>query len=1006
MTTHLSESQLSTFINSRIGKTGHLNNKKDTIHLELDPLFVNEIPPKNKWVQIHTGRVLSPSKSSYLQYLLENDTISNIPFRVFKITETVSTQRLGHNSSYDNAGYYINSQIEFISYQIYLVFESGMEYMINLHDKNQYMSLLYKPSLYSFYRVMMLSTGKYVFYVDREYLDKLVDVDSGVVADDILIEIIKHHQIQGHPEFNILNDTRIPYSINYPVEESIDLTLFQQNLKEPMIPHQLDNILWMIYLEKMSNLKMTQLNYVNTQGMIEFRLGKENYYTNHSYQRIYNRSGLTKTPRQETIFLRGGVLADEAGMGKTRSVLGLILVDYLDPGEMKTNVDLDLINTKYHFGTSEDNNPLSLTHFNHIKNNEEQPEDLNEDIDSFPSLIKTGRYRMGWSLIVAPSHVIDTWQEELSEMTTAPINYLILSNMTHVKRLTIEQIYKSHFIVLSSNLLANKKYHEYVRLQVELDFRNYYWRRVILDEADDILRLEMTHHIIDSRTSNIRDFIINLDGINKWCLSSTPFQYKESNLAGYLNFLGHCFNKDIIYNLEEEDIRKILRCYFRRHNKNKLLKQLKIPRVKETVIYLEQSGIEKAIYQSALRKYNKLRLMQLCTHIQISNEEIKMLGNFAGHQIMSLNDIEESMIKYYQNRIHKTEKDNMELQVMSKKDTEYRNKLVKHINNRYLANKEMNVTPLQMANSIKNSADIQYIYCLIDDYLNDYSYKQILSTLSNCSEAELWTVLHINHEIVIKHEERLANQTKENNQEVTTLKNQMGLFKQSYISESVKEPCFICYQQFDKVIITECRHIFCGNCMKLLFHNKKSIPCPLCRRHISSDDIKVTDIKLIKKEEKTDVKKEDIQKYGTKIAYLIQNLRGLLAKGDNRIIVCSQWGSMIELISDVLTEFKIQHFIFKGSLSNIRSKMAQFGQEDPDVRVLLLTPESCILGNDLTTATHIIMTDVLMMNKNDAKIIQNQLLGYIQRIGEDKEVEIIKLVIKGTIEEDYHQKQK
>jgi SNF2 family DNA or RNA helicase len=46
------------------------------------------------------------------------------------------------------------------------------------------------------------------------------------------------------------------------------------------------------------------------------------------------------------------------------------------------------------------------------------------------------------------------------------------------------------------------------------------------------------------------------------------------------------------------------------------------------------------------------------------------------------------------------------------------------------------------------------------------------------------------------------------------------------------------------------------------------------------------------------------------------------------------------------------------------------------------------------------------MNKTGAKTIENQLLGYVERISQNKEITITKLVTCGTIEEDYYKTQK
>lgn len=1003
MTTNLNEQQFHTFLNNKIGKTGFVTSKKDFIGQTIKDIYTSVDPDKKKWTQIHSDKIVTKGKGSYLQHLLEKESLSDIPIRLVKTIDKVKTQKVTSHPNYDNSTYLNKTTMEIITYQLFLSFNDNTEYMIHLNDTNEYFLLLDKPELYQYYRIQVLSTGKYIFYISKSYLKLLVDNKNDKICDidPVLVSLIKQHQVQGNPGFNILHNKIIPCALSFPVKNSLELTdTYLSLLKEPLLSHQIDNISWMVYLEKLISLNMTLLDYVNTQGMIEFRIGREHYYTNHSYYHIFDRNSLTKTPRHESILMRGGILADEAGMGKTRSVLGLVLADIIYPNDININGQL-LAKLLPNYLNKE----INMTGNIHTLNLDMFEDEDKNKLSCFNNILEQNTHKLCQTLIVAPTHIVDIWQEELGELTGFDVKHIVLSNITHVKKLDIQNLSNYNLVILSSGLLVNKRYTEHINLHNEYDFRNYLWHRVVVDESDEIFRMETIQQHIDSKTQSIQHFLLKINSLSRWCITATPFQNHESNLGGYIRFLSCSDNKDIIYNLNIDDIKKLIRCYFRRHDKQKMIEALPMTTIKEELVYLKQSGIEKAIYQSALRKYNKLRLMQLCTHVQISEEEIKILGNFAGHKIMSLDDIEKSMLKYFTLRTKKLEKDTEELEIMSKHDKEYRNKIIEDINQSYLNNKKMNVSPEDMANLIKTSSRVQYIYSLLDDYLNEYGYQKIIGSLEECQIHEIWTILHINHEIMTKHEEIFNSKTKENKREIQTLTNQMGLFKQSYISESVKEPCFICYQHFDKVIITECRHIFCGKCMKMLFQNKKTINCPLCRRNINADDIKVTDIKLIKKAEYMEnLKDEDIMKYGTKIAFLIQKTRTLLETKENRIVIFSQWSSMLNLISNVFTEFNIDHLTSKGNLSSIKATMNRFEHEDS--RVLLLNPDSCIVGNDLTVASHIIMTDVLMMNKTNAKILENQLMGYIQRIGENKEISLIRLVTSDTIEEEYLKKQK
>lgn len=994
MSLHLTESQLNHILNTKIGKVGTIKNNKEILYLDNADFFVNDEPDKENWLQIHSDKLVDKNKNSYLQYLLEQENLSEIPFKLLKITDMIDTNRTCYNASFDNVPYLTLSKIKTTTYQLYINFQNGTEYMINLHEDNKYFLILDRPDLINWYRIRVLETGKYIFYISRSYLNFMLQThDANGRMDDILVSIIQKHQIQGNPMFDSLKNTSITTS-NIPFQEDCPINdKFEEVLTEKMFEHQYDNIKWVMYIENLSSIDMTRLDYINTQGMIEIKLNREYFYTNHAYQNIYNKDSLTKTPRHEHISFRGGVLADEPGMGKTRSMLGVILTDLLYSDCITINGNLL-------------NNSLPK----YIRLNEKVTIDNNREDDimlsSYNELINSNKYYLGQTLVIAPTHIVDIWQEEISEMTKYEIKYVALSNITHVKRMKVEMIKDYNLIIMSNSLINNKRYQDLITQIPEYDFRKYFWHRLIVDEASDIIRIDTNNYSLDNKTTLILNYLSDIDSLNRWCLTASPYQYKESNLGGYIKFLSQKNSKDVIYNLDNNDIKKLTKNYFRRHNK-KGLQDLPIPKIKKESVLLKQSGIERAIYQFAIRKYNKVRLMQLCTHVQISEEETKILGSFAGHKILTLEEIENNMVKHFKNKIKDLQKETGELAKLDTLDKDLRNGLVNTINKQYFDDNDKNikVTPDQMAKIIQKSSKVQYVYSLLDDYLNNYSIQKILSSLDDCNVNEIYTVLHINHEISVKHEDVYNNKIIDNEREITTLNNQMKLFKQNYISESVKEPCYICYDHYDKVIITECRHIFCGNCMKILFQNNKTHPCPVCRREIHKDTLKVTDIKLIQKAEYLqNLEDEDIKKYGTKIAFLIQKTRKLLEEKEHKIIIFSQWSSMLKLISNVLTEFKINHLTSKGNTTSIKANMSKF--ESNDIRVLLLNPDDCIIGNDLSIATHIIMTDVLMMSKNNAKIIENQLLGYFQRIGENKEITMIKLITSDTIEEEYWKKQK
>ena len=86
------------------------------------------------------------------------------------------------------------------------------------------------------------------------------------------------------------------------------------------------------------------------------------------------------------------------------------------------------------------------------------------------------------------------------------------------------------------------------------------------------------------------------------------------------------------------------------------------------------------------------------------------------------------------------------------------------------------------------------------------------------------------------------------NREITRLNKQIKLFENNtFIIESVKDPCSICFSDFEgDIAITSCRHIMCGDCIKLLFSNHSSANCPFCRTSIKKKDVNFTHYDKIK----------------------------------------------------------------------------------------------------------------------------------------------------------------
>jgi SNF2 family DNA or RNA helicase len=317
--------------------------------------------------------------------------------------------------------------------------------------------------------------------------------------------------------------------------------------------------------------------------------------------------------------------------------------------------------------------------------------------------------------------------------------------------------------------------------------------------------------------------------------------------------------------------------------------------------------------------------------------------------------------------------------------------------------------------------------------INDNLLKQILdqNTLMIYNRTEsMGTAVYFYHKIIRQYRDsskaKFRNhleKLKKNKLEVNRLENQIKLFESNdFIKESVRDPCPICLDEYSsEIAISICRHIICGDCVKLLFNNSREVSCPFCRNKLKKDDYSFTTMEQVDRpdtpeeeageaeEQSADqsanqsTEENKVDTYGTKLAYLIDYLLQLFESSDDRVIIFSQYDKMLKLIGKVLNNFQIKHIYIKGNVFVVNKNIHKFKTDD-SIRVVMLSSETCASGNNLTEASHIIFADVLNANKERTRDIEGQAIGRAVRLGQNKPVLIKRLIMKNTIEEEYFKK--
>ena len=140
------------------------------------------------------------------------------------------------------------------------------------------------------------------------------------------------------------------------------------------------------------------------------------------------------------------------------------------------------------------------------------------------------------------------------------------------------------------------------------------------------------------------------------------------------------------------------------------------------------------------------------------------------------------------------------------------------------------------------------------------------------------------------------------------------------------------------------------------------------------------------------LKEEDaIGDHSSKIDVLIDQIRNKSAQ--HKILVFSQFVSMLDLVRKELVHFGIPHEYLTGQSKNRAASVNEF-QNNNEVRVFLISLKAGGTGLNLTEADYVYLLDPWW---NPA--VENQAIDRVYRIGQNKNVIAVRLICPDTIEE-------
>jgi SNF2 family DNA or RNA helicase len=364
---------------------------------------------------------------------------------------------------------------------------------------------------------------------------------------------------------------------------NIDSSLYLEDYKRKPFKYQQENINWMVQFEEKIDNNLFDLNFPKLPNSSHINKFNIPSINETLFVDTYNKN-IFSSNNFSTVSINpiGGVLSDGVGLGKTFSMIGLI-------------------------------------------KERRKPED--------PP-----------TLVICPRRLGKQWKQEID--ITCDLTSKVISSITQFRKITFENINSYDIYIFSYSFFENKSYQKYLdnnqNSENYFSLHNFKWNRVILDEGHEYLNHQ--HYIKQLR---IRDNLKFLKSNYRWICSGTPF----SNYVDLLEIIFWLFkitdkqDQRLKYNILRFYQDKILSNLFRRNTKKSVSNQVKIPEPKMLTEFLNQTVIEKAIYDSALG--NTQKMVELCNHIMVSEDHINILGN----KPLSMEQIHVKMTAYYAKKI-------------------------------------------------------------------------------------------------------------------------------------------------------------------------------------------------------------------------------------------------------------------------------------------------------------------------------------------------------------------
>lgn len=862
------------------------------------------------------------------------------------------------------------------------------------------------------YRIYQKNEGVWMkVYFDREFIKHIGD--NYCRAPDYLANIIRQKSSYSLGGQRYTED-EIQIFQNPPVT---GLVPYVRYLRMEPYEHQHNNIQWLRETEESIDKGAHRLEYLLSRDL--HRVAVQNrgieLYMDPETHILYNTDSIWNSERVRTLKLCGGVLCDGVGLGKTMSMVGLIVADKyrnaaVAPVKVKVKpngnpgstvllaVKPKLVLKIKKAGETTDGLEMESSEVGSEASSEQtaptpkvkakpkiKPKIKTEDDDSVSTQSKRTTVSTqdddstilkapvneplaftDATVVLCPRRLVGQWTLEIAKYTSR-LRVLEVSTMVHVNKLSYDDMSHYDVVVVSFSLLSNKNY----LAQDRFLLNRIKWRRVVVDEGHEVLLHQLKKKVDDLRIST---GIFTIPSTYRWVCTGTPLPFTQSSLQAIISFvsgLGHNELDPVLDNIGEAEYKSLLELLFHRNTRESIGNKISIPGVEYHVEFLEFTKTEKAIYDT-IPPTDTERQLQLCTNINVSETDSQIMGGI----ILNLDQVTKAMANHHKEICDKYEREITETEDKIQETGEKTDETLAEI--------DQEIDDLDLR--IKGTKDKDEKAKLTEEKneLKEKRRRTVTNSRNRVNTAK---------ERIQRLEELLA----ESRRQVQTFRS----IDSSHIGKS-KCPILGTPLNKGKVAITPDGYYYSEQGLSVLFSGgKKSIMCPYLRKPLLQSELLIVDPTVDSKESEIDM---DRAKWGTKMITVIRTLQRLFREDDTaRVIIFSQWTKMLVLMGHALRDNKINYVFCRGNVHMMKKSMSLF-KTDNSYKVILLSSDACNSGANLTEASHIFLLDAVSGDLEKARAVEGQAIGRAKRLGQKRTVQVHRFVMLNTVEEEYYKK--